>query len=59
MNKFFDYGFENIKCDVELPKPIIEEWSNNICIFVDCSSPIKVVLAISIFSIDIYQYNKI
>ena len=26
MNKFFDYGFENIKCDVELPKPIIEEF---------------------------------
>lgn len=25
-NKFFDYGYENIKCDVELPKPIIEEF---------------------------------
>jgi len=26
LDKFLDYGYENIKCDVELPKPIIEEF---------------------------------
>jgi hypothetical protein len=25
IDKFFDYGYTDIKCDVELPKPIIEE----------------------------------
>ena len=25
MNNFFDYGFDNIKLDIELPKPIIKE----------------------------------
>ena len=26
MNKFLDYGFDDIKCDVKLPAPIIEEF---------------------------------
>ena len=26
MNKFLDYGYDDIKCDVKLPKPIIKEY---------------------------------
>ena len=26
MSKFFDYGFDDIKLDVKLPAPIIEEF---------------------------------
>ena len=26
MNKFLDYGYDDIKCDVQLPKPIIQEY---------------------------------
>ena len=26
MNKYLDYGYDDIKCDVELPKPIIQEY---------------------------------
>ena len=26
MNKYLDYGYDDIKCDVELPKPIIKEY---------------------------------
>ena len=26
MNKFLDYGYDDIKCDVQLPKPIIKEY---------------------------------
>ena len=25
MNKFLDYGYDDIKCDVKLPKPTIQE----------------------------------
>ena len=25
MNKFFDYGYDDIQCDVKLPLPIIKE----------------------------------
>ena len=27
MNKYLDYGYDDIKCDVELPKPIIQEYN--------------------------------
>ena len=26
MSNFFDYGYNDIECDVKLPKPIIEEY---------------------------------
>ena len=26
MSNFFDYGYNDIECDVTLPKPIIEEY---------------------------------